>query len=79
LPDISFIKDVKNASVDYLSVYMDMLYKAQPLDNQKRKQMVQESQSAYCKNMFENDSSRKMLGRIIGMKRTNRIFREVLT
>ncbi len=79
LPEISAIDDVKNASLEYLQVYMDRLYEAGPLEDEHQINAVKGAQTAYCRNMFENDSSRKMLGRIIGMKKTNRIFHKVLT
>lgn len=79
LPDISCADEVRQAALDYLSHYLDMLYAAEPLTDPAGRAAVQDAQTSYCATMFEKDSSRRMLGRIIGMQRCDRIFHEILT
>jgi len=78
IPDSKYADDVKNCSLDYLKVYLELFSKAEKITDVHRLELVKKAHERYCQDIIEKDGSRKMIAKITGMKKANRVFREVL-
>ena len=78
MPENHLLTQATACAFDYLAQYLDLLDSAKPLATEPERQRAREASRAYCDQLSEKDGSRKMLGRLIGMKRANTIFREVI-
>ena len=84
--DYTVYSMVDNAELDtaiscaytYFTYYLGLLNKAVPIKNPAYRIKVETAGHNYCDDLSEKDGSRKMLGRFIGMKKANKIFREVI-
>jgi 15,16-dihydrobiliverdin:ferredoxin oxidoreductase len=77
-PEKSFLNELKNCAIDYLTSYLDMFSQADEIKDASYRKKVEEAQKRYVQDLATNDASRKMLGRIIGKERANRFFQEVV-
>jgi hypothetical protein len=78
MPDNALLESSKACAVDYLSLYLDMLERAEDIKDAEHRGQVNKASLTYCDQLSAKDGSRKMLGRFIGMKRANTIFDEVI-
>ncbi len=78
MPKNSLLDDARSQSIDYLTCYLDMLDSAEQITDPAHRDLVRASHTTYCNALSEKDGSRRMLGRFIGMKRADRIFKEVI-
>jgi len=78
MPDATAADDVKNCALDYLTLYLDLFSKAKKVEDDSYGEKVKKAHDAYRQDIIEKDGSRKMIAKIIGMKKANRLFREVL-
>jgi hypothetical protein len=62
----------------YLDRYLDMLDSSQPVEDHERHRQITAAQSAFCRELVEKDRTRLLLGKVVGKKKANRIFEEVL-
>ena len=78
MPNSKYADDVKNCSLDYLKVFLDLFSKTEKITDPTRLEFIKKAHDRYCQDIVEKDGSRKMIAKIIGMKKANRVFREVL-
>ena len=78
MPDAKYADDVKNCSLDYLKVFLELFSKAEKITDAPRLESIKKAHDRYCQDIVEKDGSRKMIAKLIGMKKANRVFREVL-
>ena len=78
MPKNALLPDCYDCAYDYFSLYLDMLDEAEKIQDADYRKKVRAASLNYCDQLSEKDGSRKMLGRFIGMNRSNRIFREVI-
>jgi len=78
MPDAKYGDDIKNCSLDFLKVYLELFSKAEKITDAPRLEFIKKAQDRYCQDIVEKDGSRKMIAKITGMKKANRVFREVL-
>ncbi len=78
MPNAKYADAVKNCSLDYLKVFLGLFSKAEKILDAPRLESIKKAQNRYCQDIIEKDGSRKMIAKIIGMNKANRIFREVL-
>jgi len=78
MPDAKYADDIKNCSLDHLQVYLDLFSKSEKITAAARLESIKKAQDRYCQDIVEKDGSRKMIERIKGMKKANRVFWEVL-
>jgi hypothetical protein len=78
MPNAKYADDVKNCSLDYLKVYLELFSKAEKITDAPRLESIKKAHDRYCQDIVEKDGSRKMIAKLIGMKKANRVFREVL-
>jgi len=78
MPDSIYADDIKNCSLDYLKVYLELFSKAEKITDAPRLDLVKKAHDRYCQDIIVKDGSRKMIAKITGMKKANRVFREVL-
>jgi 15,16-dihydrobiliverdin:ferredoxin oxidoreductase len=78
MPDSIYVDDIKNCSLAYLKVYLELFSKAEKITDAPRLESIKKAQDRYCQDIVEKDGSRKMIAKITGMKKANRVFREVL-
>ncbi len=78
MPDAKYADDVKNCALDFLSVYLELFSKAEKITDASYLKEISKAQERYRQDIIEKDGSRKMIAKIVGMKKANRVFREVL-
>jgi hypothetical protein len=78
MPNAKYAEDVKNCSLDYLKVFLELFSKAEKITDAPRLESIKKAHDRYCQDIVEKDGSRKMIAKLIGMKKANRVFREVL-
>jgi len=78
MPNAKYADDVKNCSLDYLKVFLELFSKAEKITDAPRLESIKKAHDRYCQDIVEKDGSRKMIAKLIGMKKANRVFREVL-
>ena len=77
-PEKSFFGIIKACSLDYLHAYLDILNTAEKIKDAQHKLRIEQALARYMKDLIAKDASRRILGRIIGMRRANQIFQQVL-
>jgi len=75
----NLIEEVLQCGIDYLNLYLVILIKAEKNEDPSFQEKVKKAQDHYINDLVTKDPSRKMLGKIIGKERAERIFHEVLT
>ena len=78
MPNAKYADEVKNCSLDYLKVFLELFLKAEKITDASRLESIKKAHDRYCQDIVEKDGSRKMIAKIIGMKKANQVFREVL-
>ena len=78
MPERKLEADVKQCALDYLELYLKMLDKAEETTDAEYGERIKAGQAAYRSDIMTKDRSRKMLARLIGKKKANRLFQEVL-
>ena len=78
MPNAKYADEVKNCSLDYLKVFLKLFLKAEKITDASRLESIKKAQDRYCQDIVEKDGSRKMIAKIVGMKKANQVFREVL-
>jgi len=78
MPKNALLPQAYECAFEYLTCYLDMLDKAEKVQDSDYGKKVRAASLAYCDELTEKDGSRKMLGRFIGMNRANRIFQDVI-
>jgi len=78
MPENSLIGDLRSCSMAYLSLYLEMLSQAEKIQDPDYRQHVAHMHKTYTEDLLTHDNSRKMLGKIIGTKRADRIFHEAI-
>lgn len=79
MPEKTALDELRDCACDYLDLYLGLLVAAQKVDGKERQEEVRKAQESYTRDLATHDDSRKMLGRIIGTNRADRIFTEVLS
>ena len=74
----ALLPECYQCAYDYFACYLDMLDQAEKIQDADYRSKVSAASLNYCDQLSEKDGSRQMLGRLIGMNRANRIFREVI-
>lgn len=78
MPENSLLDKACACAWDYFSCYLDMLDAAEKITDPDYCKKIKSASLTYCDQLSEKDGSRQMLGRFIGMDKSNRIFREVI-
>jgi len=78
MPGAELADDVKNCALDYLKVYLDLFTKAEKITDPEYRKVMTKAHWKYCQDIVDKDGSRLMIAKLIGMKKANRIFQEVL-
>lgn len=78
-PEKTFLKELKNCAIDYLNLYLNLFSQAEEIKETSYGDEVERAQKKYIRDLITNDASRKMLGRITGKEKANRIFQEVIS
>jgi 15,16-dihydrobiliverdin:ferredoxin oxidoreductase len=78
MPEKSSLEELKCCALDYLSVYLDIISQAKPIEDKQYLEKVKEAHKAYENDLLTKDASQKMLARIIGKEKARRIFQEVI-
>jgi 15,16-dihydrobiliverdin:ferredoxin oxidoreductase len=76
--DKTHLEEIKRCGMDYLTLYLDLLSQAEEVEDISYRDEVERAQKKYTHDLITHDPSRKMLGRIIGKKRADRIFKEII-
>ncbi len=71
--------DFEQCGCAYFSAYLDQYARCEIISAGERMLQIESAQRRYLDLMLENDVTQKMLGRLIGKKKANRMFREVLS
>ena len=79
LPAKTALPKLKRCALDYLQLYLELFSRTEEITDPVYADRVQKAQKLYLNNLATYDNSRKMLGRIIGKERANRIFQEAVT
>ncbi|MFC1591282.1 hypothetical protein ACFL43_02035 [Thermodesulfobacteriota bacterium] len=79
LPERARLPEIKQAVRDYLEIYLDVLAGAAAVTDRGCQAQIASARRTYLEKLRTKDRSRMMLGKIIGTKKANRIFQEVLT
>jgi len=58
---------------------LDFLSQAEEIKDTSYRDAIEQAQKKYIHDLTTYDASRKMLGRIIGMERSERIFHKVVS
>ncbi len=77
MPKVIKLDDAFNCIMDYLDTYLDMFSRAKPVTDPVYKKMLIDAQEKYRQDIIYKDGSRKILAKLIGAERTDRIFRDV--
>ena len=78
LPFKAELPELKRCALDYLRLYLELFSRAEEIRGPAYLEKVEKARKTYLKDMTTYDNSRKMLGKIIGKERANRIFQEAL-
>jgi hypothetical protein len=78
MPNAKYADEVKNCSLDYLKVFLELFLKAEKITDASRLESIKKAHDRYCQDIVAKDGSRKMIAKIVGMKKANQVFREVL-
>lgn len=76
--DKTQLEEVKQYSMDCLTLYLDLLSQAEEVQDVSYRDEIQRAQEKYIHDLTTHDPSRKTLGRIIGKKRADRIYQEII-
>ena len=76
--DKTHLEEIKRCGMDYLTLYLDLLSQSEAVEDISYRDKIERAQKKYTHDLITHDPSRKMLGRIIGKKRADRIFKEVI-
>jgi hypothetical protein len=79
IPERTHLEELQSCVVDYLTLYLDLFSQVDEIKDVSYQDEVKRAQEKYISDLTTYDASRKMLGRIIGMGRANRIFQEVIS
>ena len=79
LPMKTELPELKRCALDYLRLYLDLFSRAEEIKDPVLLEKVEKARKTYLNDLATYDNSRKMLGKIIGQERSNRIFREAIT
>ena len=64
--------------MDYLDLYLEMLDNAEETSDKAYWVRIEAAQAAYRSDIITKDRSRKMLAKLIGSKKADRLFQKVL-
>lgn len=78
MPGAEYAGDVKNCALDYLRVYLELFAQAEKIIDPEYQKTLTRAHWKYCQDIVDKDGSRLMIAKLIGMKKANRVFREVL-
>ena len=78
MPEKSFLNELKSCALDYLTVYLDIISRAKPIEDKQYLKQIEEAHKAYANDLLTKDASQKMLAKIIGKEKARRIFHEVI-
>jgi len=78
-PPKTYLEELKTGALAYLKLYLELFSQAEEIEDVSYAQEVENAQKHYREQLTTYDASRKMLGRIIGRERANRIFHEVVS
>lgn len=73
-----YLEEMKQYGFACLGLYLDLLSEAKAIEDQSYRDRIETAQKKYIHDLITNDPSRSMLGKIIGKKRTDRIFQEII-
>jgi 15,16-dihydrobiliverdin:ferredoxin oxidoreductase len=79
LPLKAELPELKRCALDYLRLYLDLFSQAVEIKDPAYLEKIENARKTYLKDLATYDNSRKMLGKIIGKERANRIFQEAVT
>jgi hypothetical protein len=78
-PPKTYLDELKTCALEYLNLYLELFSQAAEIKDGSYADEVESAQKHYREQLATHDASRKMLGRIIGKERANRIFQEVVS
>ena len=79
LPFKTALPALKRCALEYLRLYLELFSQAEEIKDPAYLEKVEKARKNYLNDLATYDNSRKMLGRIIGKERANRIFQEAIT
>ena len=79
LPFKTELPGLKRCALDYLRLYLEIFSQAEEIKDPAYLEKVEKARNTYLNDLATYDNSRKMLGKIIGKERANRIFQEAIT
>ena len=78
-PPKTCLNELKTCALEYLNLYLELFLQAEEIQDDSYADAVGKAQRHYREQLTTYDASRKMLGRIIGKEKGNRIFQEVVS
>jgi hypothetical protein len=79
MPEKNSLNELRDCAIEYLNRYLNFLSQAEEIKDPTYRDAIEQAQKKYIHDLTTYDASRKMLGRIIGMERSERIFHEVVS
>jgi 15,16-dihydrobiliverdin:ferredoxin oxidoreductase len=76
--DKTYLEEVRQCSIEYLSLYLDLLCQAKELQDASYRSEVENAHKKYIFDFVTNDISRDILGKIIGKEVADRVFQEII-
>jgi hypothetical protein len=78
-PPKTYLDELKTCALEYLNLYLELFLQSEEIKNEAYADEIEKAQKHYREQLTTYDASRKMLGRIIGKDKANRIFQEVVS
>jgi 15,16-dihydrobiliverdin:ferredoxin oxidoreductase len=76
--DKTHLEEIKQYGLECLTLYIDLLSQAEEVQDPSYRDEIEKAHKKYIQNLITYDPSRKTLGRIIGKKRSDRIYNEII-
>ncbi|MCX5899957.1 MAG: hypothetical protein NTX06_04340 [Proteobacteria bacterium] len=68
----------EQCALEYVELYCERLHQCPPLEDEDARKRAAEAQRQFCLELAEKDTTRHILAKVIGRRRADRIFQEVL-
>ena len=76
--DKSYLEEIKQCSLEYLSLYLDLIGQAREIQDASYRNDVENAHQKYIFDFVTNDPSRDILGTIIEKEIADQIFQEII-
>lgn len=69
----------EQCAIEYVQLYCERLTQCPLLEDEDARKKVADARQQFCRDIAEKDTTRHILAKVIGRRRADRIFQEVLT